>query len=312
LADPSNLLYFLDELAFPEGQIFLVNLLLGLEQKLICPAKLNNFFQNLGPDITKDTSHEDVLGSIAGLLTHKSSPVLLQNPRNVCLEEFTNDAALYFVCERSAFETHYADMDSLVSNHDFDQFISSKNVGKQFKTRPTAKTKPWFWATSVNYLNGNEKLGEASRTNAARMRDILGLIQHKSAHLFAIEVRPSVSPKVYRPTVIEAVPNARFLQAPKADRDNKDWGWTADMEQIKASTEQLRDLFGLPELVVEGLDFESCTVEAFYLGELPGALNTVACDSNESHLEFLRLLRTGLKVDHGTALQIETFLKNHT
>jgi len=260
------------------GQIFLLNLSLAV--KVIGAPKFKSAFMGVLARDAKRMHEDDYLPHLKGVLQKASSGLLLQCKVS-SFPEFAPDRWLVNVLPFVSFKTYYEDPTAALSGHIPFSSMPGNSV-KRYKAG--AATAPYWWVAGRTSFPSTSSV----QSDAQGCRDVLGLVHFANdVDLVAMHVQVRVC-DVYRPTVVEANPNARFRHRdpmnPKEDR----WGKTIDL--AKLSHAHAADIGGLPELVAAKLDLASSDdVEFFYLGRPIDDRSTSSSDRR-----FLDSLMTGI------------------
>ena len=192
----------------------------------------------------------------------------------------------------AAYIRHYRDPVIASSGHGFGHW----NPGDVHGTYvANAMTRDYVWLAPVESFPDPR----IPRSDAESCRDQLGLVHYREKEtLVALHLRLHKSiPPVYRPTVVEANPNARFRQVdpefPAEDR----WGKTVDL-QLLAQSPMPTSIGGLPELVSGQLLLDDADEVHFYmLG--PTKTNQSTTTSDQTFLDHL-LDGTNIETIHAT------------
>lgn len=139
---------------------------------------------------------------------------------------------------------------------------------------PVASTAPMWWMAARNSVHPPKDV----RSDAQAARDALGLVHYGAdLELVAMHLQP-ISPDIYRPTVVEANPNARFRHRDPLNPTESRWGKTIHLDRLETSPAS-GDIGGVPELVSSQTELKHCTaVEFHYLGKTASDRSTTSMD----------------------------------
>lgn len=277
------------------GQIFLCNMDAGIQLGLLAANRISKAISTIKlRDI--NVMHENtLLGHLKGVLQDPVGGLILQNDRSSAMPPFAAGKPLVTVITRKDFEQFYAYPPDLISGHDFANYVPGA-----YTTRfgSLAATKGFFWAAPTSSFSSSFGL---TRT-AEVPRDALGLVHYgKGIALVALHLTPPPT-ACYRPTVLEANPNARFRQNnPNAPHETR-WGFTVDLALLDGASPPA-SISGKPELLLAGFPLNQCASVMFYhLGTTLSDRDTASADerflahllSGQSMAQLMLRLRTGL------------------
>lgn len=263
-------------------RLFICNLKLAMNRGLLKPADIQKIFQ-LQPDprIPEGDSHS-LLGNLQRQIHEPHLQLLLRHAVPDMPAEFHGGITTVI---KAADREYYIDSNDF-SGHDFD--LPGRAV-RRFK--PTAQTREFFWvapralcdlaiqefraqqdpATDVKRIDTatdeGSPMDDRKLAIADRIRDLLGLVHHgRRIQLMAISLRAPAAQRTCLPTVIEALPNLRFLQSHSEPPPGNVCGYTVDLQKLE--TQAIGEaIAGAPELVMERVFLRDCDeVEVVTLG----------------------------------------------
>ena len=267
------------------GQIFLCNLDMGLRASMVQAGAVTNALNKVKMADIRLMHENNLLGHISSHLHSSAAALLLQNPRGSDYTAFASGGLAVSVLRRVDFETYYADPSDLISGHDFSKSTPGSST---LLFKRVAATNARFWAAPVSTF-GPISIVE---NDAEKCRDLLGLVHYgRNVPLVAIHLLPPPN-TCYRPTVIEAIPNARFRQLDPMTTPENRWGYTVDLELLNRNAVGAR-IFGMPELVFARASLADCgPVKFFHLGTTVTDKDTASADS-----KFLTFLLAGSSIE---------------
>lgn len=257
------------------GQIFLVNLSGALS--LLPSANVRDALLRVSRADARRMHEADYLPHLKSVIQRPEFGLLLWC-KVTSFTEFAPDGWVVNVLPYPSYKAYYEDASGAISGHG--AFGSSAGQ-REVRFRPGATTATQWWIAPRHSIVPTT----ITTNNAQRSRDLLGLVHYgNDVDLVALHVcTPSCD--VFRPTVIEANPNARYRQVDPTAPLEKRWGRTIDLAKL-ATTAAASDIGGVHELVASGVALSSCTrVEFFYLGKTVDDRSTTSAD-----LAFLNLL----------------------
>ncbi|MFC4314812.1 hypothetical protein ACFPN2_37455 [Steroidobacter flavus] len=263
-------------------RLFICNLKLAMNRGLLKPADIQKIFQ-LQPDptILESDSHS-LLGNLQRQIHDPRLQLLLRHPLPDLPAEFQDGITTVINADDREYYVHPNDF----SGHDFD--LPGRAV-RRFKS--TAQTREFFWVAPralfelaiQEFHAQQDPTTDVKRTDTAkeeggpmddrrlaiadRIRDLLGLVHHgRKVQLMAISLRVPAAQRTCLPTVIEALPNLRFLQSHSKPPPGTGCGYTVDLQKLE--TQALGEaIAGAPELVMERVLLRDCDeVEVVTLG----------------------------------------------
>lgn len=252
------------------GKIFICNLVSAAEepQPLLDRPKLRAL-ADLAVQWPKLLGREEeLMGAVRYEALKSKERIGTQHAYEGIPEEFSKRQRLISVITVSDYTAYYAKTRDRIIGFDFvDPKTPPPRDWKGTYFDDTAKTLFPFWAAPTHALPHPPKWDDAEG-----IRDALGLVHRgKKKPLIAILFTPPEKHHCYRPTVLDAMPNARFMQR-HPHMGKEDWGYTINLATLDAQVENelpadIKSLSGLPELVLDALNLRDCTdVEFVSLG----------------------------------------------
>ena len=250
------------------GQILLVNLHAGM--KLLRRESIKNALLSIRVSDARRMHEDDYLPHLKLTLQNPSFGLMLQH-RVSSLAVFASDSWIINVLPLPSYVAYYEDPSTAMSGH---LAFNSKAGNIQTKFKPSASTAPAWW------IAGRESVTPSTiaKSSAQESRDILGLVHYgDNVDLVSMHLElPGCD--VYRPTFVEANPNARFRHInPNAPRENR-WGGTVHLGKLR-SFRPGDDIHGVPELVAAQVKLSNCrSVEFYFLGNTGSDRSTTSMD----------------------------------
>lgn len=235
------------------GQIFLANFLDALP--LLGAPELVNALMSIRSRDAKKMHEANYLAHVKATL-HK--PIFGQLLRNAVtsFSEFAPDTWVVNILPYPSFKAYYEDPKASMSGHvPFGTTVGTKTN----LFRADASTAP-FWWIAPRYRFYPKEVPES---RAQESRDMLGLVHYEATMpLVAMHISPGPG-DFFRPTVVEANPNARFRQVDPFNPSEKRWGRTVDLEKLHTLPKG-HDIGGLPELVAKQVRLAGAREVVFY------------------------------------------------
>ncbi len=254
------------------GQIFLCNLSAGLDSSAIDPIAVRDIFDRIGAVLGVDSMHEDdLLGALRDHIRRMRPDHSVRNDRSAHFDHFSDGDALLSVMRAVDFSTYYADSMTTISGHD----SSPARPGSSTRNyRSIASTTVMTWVAPRRAFTDPG----ITEKDAEGVRDQLGLVHYgRGVALVAMHFYPTVK-NCYRPTVFEAVPNARFRYISPQTSSESRWGYTVNLASLD-SVEIGDDIKGTPELTMRAVAIADCNdVEFFQLGKTSTDKDTASAD----------------------------------
>lgn len=227
-------------LASTRGQIFLVNLHDALPMLDATPVR--EALESVDTRRTKKMPETSYLTYLRDRLQDPIHELVLLNERT-CFTEFAPDGWIANVFSRDTFDSRYRDPKASISGH---KAVLTHHPGEELiGIRPNVSTRDPFWIAPCSAVTPPTTL----ESDAETARDLLGLVhfRHNTA-LVSMRLKFAKPMKVYKPTVIEANPNARFRQRDPIDPAETRWGKTVNLSSLSVDP-ILKDLGGVPEML---------------------------------------------------------------
>lgn len=250
------------------GQIFLSNLEAALP--LLPATKLRDAFLLVRTSDARRMHEEDYLAHLKLKLQDKSLGLLLTH-KSSAFAQFAPDGWVLNVLPFASYQGYYEDATAALTGH----ASLSKTPGKSTSVfRTTATTAAVVWIAARSSITPSE----LSRSNAEGARDLLGLVHYGAkTELVAMHLKLSAL-DVYRPTVVEANPNARFRHLDPINPTESRWGRTVDLDRLETAG-PTDEIGGVSELVVSQTRLQDCAgVEFHYLGSTKNDRSTTGTD----------------------------------
>jgi hypothetical protein len=263
------------------GQIFLCNLQAALGIPLIdaehlCEVLLHEIEDDL------DFKHDDeLLACLKPFIGMLSRRAWEKRAERGIPPEFAPDELIVTVMRVEDF-SFYRDSEHAASNHDYDTGLRNPGWSTE-RFDPDATTLPYFWAAPLHVLPS-----PVDRSAAETVRNHLGLVHHgHGACLMALVLRVPDGQRWFRPTAVEASPNARFLQVHPHETETR-WGFTVDLGKLDIH-DVGTSITGAPEIVVDRVTLGHCKRVRFV------ALGPTASDraTTEADKKFLQHVTNG-------------------
>lgn len=205
-------------------------------------------------------------------------------------EEFSQREKLISVISVEDYFRHYAKTTEGLRGFSFRRPAPVLAAGwRSTYFHPTAMTRFPFWVAPMRSLPK-----PPSSDDAEGIRDALGLVHRgKKKALIAMVLTPPAKHRCYRPTVLEAMPNARFLQRHPHMKEDR-WGFTVNLAKLGRIIEtgepaHVKKISGLPEMILDPLMLSDCTnVEFISLGRTETDRATESAD-----IKFSEILEEG-------------------
>jgi len=264
------------------GQIFLANLDDAL-RFLDAPSLLAAFHSVRATDARR--MHEaDYLGHVRAVLQRATPGQLLRNPVS-SFDEFASDGWIVNVLPYASYKVFYEDASAALSGHiAFNSLVGTRATAYKVGSSTASY---WWMAARASFPHVT-----MAREEARTCRDMLGLVHFDDrTPLVAMHVEFR-SFSVFRPTVVEANPNARFRQIDPTNPSETRWGRTVDLEKL-GNLSAGADIGGVPELVAAKFLLADATQVHFYY------LGTAGIDRSTSSMDatFLNMLLNGRKAE---------------
>lgn len=250
------------------GQIFLTNVADALP--LIDPKNVRRALLTVLPDNAKSMHEVNYLAHLKGILQNPAFGLKLQN-EVTSLGEFAADRWVVNVLPYVTYKARYEDSAAALRGHKpFDAKIGSEAVS--FKVG--ASTAPFWWFAPRSSF----PKPITAQQDAQGCRDLLGLVHYDELTPLVAMHMEVTAVQTYRPTIVEANPNARFRQIDPENPMEARWGRTVDLEKI--SLAKVGDgIGGVPELVAASMRLDAASkVGFFYLGKPRSDRSTTSMD----------------------------------
>jgi hypothetical protein len=198
--------------------------------------------KDLQIQLHKDISFDDE-DSLLGHLKYSLTQALSGEWRYRCEfgipAAFSPDGYVVNVMTRKDYDAYYKSPS--ITGHDYDRPLSRTING----FRPTARTREYFWAAPRKACPEDC----APELAAETLRNLLGLVHYGGGvPLMALYIKVPDRQACFRPSVIEANPNARFRQV-HPDRSESQWGYTVDLSRLPTAPVG-QTIAGAPEILV--------------------------------------------------------------
>lgn len=250
------------------GQIFLSNLEAALP---LLPLKsVRDALLSVQTKDARRMHEDDYLPHLRSRLQDLGFGLLL-NIKSPGFAQFSPDGWVVNVLPFVSYQAHYEDPVASLAGHTG----LTKTPGTSTSNfRASAATAPFFWIAARAAIAPPE----VARSNAQSARDLLGLVHYgMKSDLVAMHLRLT-GPVVFRPTAIEANPNARFRHTdPKSPTETR-WGRTIHLDLLEFFNPG-DEIGGIPELVAYRTRLADCdSVEFYYLGTTSSDRSTTGTD----------------------------------
>lgn len=250
------------------GQLFLINLADALQ--FLDPPSLLNAFQSVRVADAKRMHEADYLSHLKGVLQRPTHRQLLRN-LSASYDAFAADKWVVNVLPYVSYKTYYEDSVAALSGHvPFDAAIGT--CATTYKEG--SSTAAFWWIAPRSSFPRHATVQSEAQT----CRDILGLVHYDDlTPLVAMHIKKDVC-RVFRPTVVEANPNARFRQIDPSNPTETRWGRTVNLEKL-GNQSVGGEIGGLPELAAERINLSDSTeVSFYYLGKPQSDRSTTSMD----------------------------------
>lgn len=250
------------------GQIFLLNLREAM--RMLPSAHLRTALLSVERKDATRMHDEDYLPHLKQVLQDSAFGLSLACPVASFID-FAPDDWVVNVLPFSSYRAYYEDPVTALTGH------------SSFGTRPGSTTSafsPVAQTAPICWLAGRASLLPATiaKSDAEGARDVLGLVHYGArTKLVAMHLKLR-SPSVYRPTVVEANPNARFRQTDPLNPSENRWGKTINLHRLEFSSPG-GDIGGVSELASSKIALNSCiNVEFYNLGQTATDRSTTTMD----------------------------------
>ena len=253
------------------GQLFLCNLDAAIQATLIDPTDVSRAIATIKLRDIKFMHEQNLLGHLRARFQDASFGLILKHQRFAIFDDFLSGKPVVTVMRRVDFEGYYADPSDLITGHDFAKSVVGSSTNR---FRPSATTNQVFWAAPSSAFSPSATLEK----DAEHTRDALGLVHlGKRLPLVALHFVPPRD-RCYRPTAIEAIPNARFRQIDPGIPGEDRWGITIDLALLDVA-DAAATISGKPELIFSRVRLADSVVHAFFhLGETISDRDTSTAD----------------------------------
>ena len=250
------------------GQIFLVNLLGALA--LLPGARVRDALLRVSKADARRMHEADYLPHLKLVIQRPEFGLMLTCIVN-SFAEFAPDGWVVNVLPFPSYKAYYEDASAALSGH---SAFGSHPGQREIRFQPGATTATQWWIAPRHSIVPMSIV----TSDAQRSRDLLGLVHYgNDVDLVALHAcTPSCG--VFRPTMIEANPNARYRHLDPTAPLEMRWGRTIDLSKL-ATALATGDIGGVHELVAGKVALANCAkAEFFFLGKTTDDRSTTSAD----------------------------------